>query len=191
MSLNESKVNPYKLVIFGSASVGKSAITLRFVSDSFSKDYLPTIEDCFRAPCEVDGETAMLDILDTAGMEDYNALRDQWVQEGNAFLLVYSVTSRASFEDLKNFRDRIFLANDGDVAIVLVGNKIDLKDQRVISTEEGRALAQRYGNIPFVECSALTAENCHLPFQHAVRDIRRLEALLTPEPSSGWWCNVL
>lgn len=169
------RLNPYKLVVFGSGGVGKSSIVLRFVADTFSTEYLPTIEDCYRKTCIVGQKTAFLDILDTAGQEEYSALRDQWVREGKAFLLVFSVASRITFDELTQFRDRILLVNeDAIVPMVLVGNKCDLED-REVSTEEGEQLAQEFGGIPYVECSALKSIRCEEAFHEAVREIRKMD----------------
>jgi len=168
------RLNPYKLVVFGSGGVGKSSIVLRFVTGTFSSEYIPTIEDCYRKTCPVDQKTAFLDILDTAGQEEYIALRDQWVREGSAFILVYSVLSRQTFEEIPNFRDRILLVKeDESIPMVLVGNKIDLEVERLVTSAEGRNLAGDYGDIPFVECSALKALNCDEVFHEAVREIRK------------------
>jgi len=196
---SNDRLNPYKIVVFGSGGVGKSSITLRFVTDTFTHEYLPTIEDCYRKNSLVDGKTAFLDILDTAGQEEYSALRDQWVREGKAFLLVYSCTSRQSFNDIPQFRERILLVNEDEVVpMVLVANKVDLEEERVVSEEEGKQLAEDYGGIPFVQCSALKGINCDEVFHDAVREIRKMEAennsKANPSPKpGGFWkmCNIL
>jgi len=202
-----AKHKTYKLVVFGSGAVGKSSVTLRFVSNTFTQDYLPTIEDCYRKTTSVDSAVVSLDILDTAGQEDFSALRDQWVREGNAFLLLYSVTSRQSFRDLVGFRERILLVNeerDITAPIVLVGNKIDLESERKVTTEEGKKLAAEWGGIPFVEVSALLGLNCEHAFHACVREIRREEAKAraasagssggsSGSSSGGFWsfCTIL
>jgi GTPase KRas protein len=198
MSGKNDRLNPYKVVVFGSGGVGKSSVTLRFVTDTFSSEYLPTIEDCYRKNCFVDGKTAFLDILDTAGQEEYSALRDQWVREGKAFLLVYSVTSRQTFEEIPQFRERILIVNEDEVVpMVLVGNKIDLEGERKVSSEEGRQLAKEYGNIPFVECSALKGTNCDEVFYAAVREIRKMDQNhkkqdKDKDKEKGWgFCSIL
>lgn len=176
------RLNPYKLVVFGSGAVGKSSVTLRFVTNTFTPEYLPTIEDCYRKNCMVDDETVFLDILDTAGQEEYTALRDQWTREGKAFILVYSITSRATFEDVSAFKERIQLVHEDQVMpMVLVGNKVDLENERVVSTKEGEEMAAKLGRIPFIECSALTGLNCTQVFFQAVREIRRFEKLKVPK----------
>eukprot|EP00456_Euglypha_rotunda_P022355 TRINITY_DN18892_c0_g1_i4.p1 TRINITY_DN18892_c0_g1~~TRINITY_DN18892_c0_g1_i4.p1 ORF type:complete len:181 (+),score=22.85 TRINITY_DN18892_c0_g1_i4:77-619(+) len=176
MSKND-RLNPYKVVVFGSGGVGKSSVTLRFVTDTFTTEYLPTIEDCYRKTCLVDNRAAYLDILDTAGQEEYSALRDQWVREGKAFLLVFSVISRQSFEEIPNFRERILLVNEDTVVpMVLVGNKVDLESERKVTKEEAESLAKSYHNIPYVECSALKGQGCEIgrAVQQECRDRSRM-----------------
>jgi len=74
----------------------------------------PTIENSYRKQVEIDGETCMLDILDTAGQEEYSAMRDQYIRTGQGFLIVYSVASRSSFDAVANFRDQILRVKDED-----------------------------------------------------------------------------
>ncbi|GLD94536.1 hypothetical protein PINS_up003147 [Pythium insidiosum] len=93
----ERNSKEYKLVVLGSGGVGKSALTIRLVTDNFLEDYDPTIEDSYRKLSTIDGDQVVLDILDTAGQEEYTSMQDQWMREGNGFLLVYSVTSQSSF----------------------------------------------------------------------------------------------
>jgi len=142
----------------------------------------------------VDDKIAYLDILDTAGQEEYSALRDQWVREGRAFLLVYSCSSRQSFEEINGFRERIAMVNEDQVMpMVLVGNKCDLDAERKVSTEEGQKLANSYGDIPFIECSALKGIRCSEVFYAAVREIRRMDDLnsKTKEVKKSSWCMIL
>lgn len=166
----------YKLVVLGSGGVGKSALTIRLVTDNFLEDYDPTIEDSYRKQSVVDGESALLDILDTAGQEEYTSMQDQWMREGKGFLLVYSITSRSSFDEISAFKDKILRAKDVDsVPLVLVGNKCDLDDMREVSFAEGKQLAQQWG-CAFMETSAkerIQNEEC---FYQVVREIRKLEA---------------
>eukprot|EP00823_Brevimastigomonas_motovehiculus_P001356 TRINITY_DN11886_c0_g1_i1.p1 TRINITY_DN11886_c0_g1~~TRINITY_DN11886_c0_g1_i1.p1 ORF type:complete len:203 (+),score=43.67 TRINITY_DN11886_c0_g1_i1:205-813(+) len=197
----DDKLEAYKVVVFGSGAVGKSSLTMRFVNNSFSTEYLPTIEDCYRKTTYVDDKVASLDILDTAGQEDFASLRDGWVHEGNAFLLVYAVNSQQSFRELSQFRDRILLVSEDrevPVPMVLVGNKADLTSERKVSTEEGKALAKEW-NIPFVECSALKGTGCNEAFAAAVRAIRKIEQPKKSSSSSSgssskgffWFCSIL
>ncbi|DAZ92390.1 TPA: hypothetical protein N0F65_003773 [Lagenidium giganteum] len=102
-------------------------------------------------------------------------MQDQWMREGKGFLLVYSITSRSTFDDISTFKDKILRAKDVDyVPLVLVGNKCDLESQRQVSAQEGRELARRWG-CAFMETSAkerIQNEEC---FYQVVREIRKLE----------------
>lgn len=110
----------YKLVVVGAGGVGKSALTIQLIQNHFVDEYDPTIEDSYRkqvrnhrflpprpfiqsSVCHysqvvIDGETCLLDILDTAGQEEYSAMRDQYMRTGEGFLLVFAVNSAKSFE---------------------------------------------------------------------------------------------
>lgn len=143
-------------------------------------DYDPTIEDSYNKQTGVDGTTYMLHIIDTAGQDDYSMLQDQYYQSAQGFLMVYSVTSRLSFEELESrFREKILLAKDSQrVPMVLVGNKIDLADQREVKTSEGAALAAAWG-CPFIETSAATNTNVADAFKQLVREVNRFNDMDT------------
>lgn len=120
----------FKLVVVGGGGVGKSSLTLQLVANRFFEFYDPTIEDSYRKQVIVDDETCLLDILDTAGQEEYSAMRDQYSRSGEGFLMVYSITSRESFDELASFRDHILRVKDTDkVPMVIVGNKMDVAEK--------------------------------------------------------------
>lgn len=92
--------------------------------------------DSYRKQCNIDGETALLDVLDTAGQEEYSAMREQYMRTGEGFLLVYSITSRASFEEVMSYQKTILRVKDKDYfPMILVGNKCDLVNERQVSTQ--------------------------------------------------------
>jgi GTPase KRas protein len=94
------------------------------------------IADSYRKQCIVDDEVALLDVLDTAGQEEYSAMREQYMRTGEGFLLVYSITSRESFEEIRTFQQQILRVKDKDVfPMVVVGNKLDLAHERKVSVE--------------------------------------------------------
>ena len=95
------------IVMLGTGSVGKSAITIQYVSHFFSYAYNPTIEDSFRTNIEIDDEIYQISILDTAGQEEYSSLRDSYIRSGNGFVLVYSIVSKASFLEANEIREEI------------------------------------------------------------------------------------
>jgi hypothetical protein len=73
----------------------------------FVETYDPTIEDSYRKQVQIDGQSCMLEVLDTAGQEEYIALRDQWIRDGEGFVLVYSISSRSSFARIQRFHSQI------------------------------------------------------------------------------------
>lgn len=139
----------------------------------------------------------MLEVLDTAGQEEYTALRDQWIRDGEGFLLVYSINSRSSFTRIRKFHKQIqrvkdarnassptitgYLGNPispispapptGPVPVMLVGNKSDKVTERAVSSQEGKALAQQLG-CDFVEASAKNCINVEKAFYDVVRALR-------------------
>eukprot|EP01113_Clastostelium_recurvatum_P021092 TRINITY_DN2496_c0_g1_i3.p1 TRINITY_DN2496_c0_g1~~TRINITY_DN2496_c0_g1_i3.p1 ORF type:complete len:197 (+),score=46.39 TRINITY_DN2496_c0_g1_i3:86-676(+) len=164
-----------KVVVFGGGAVGKSALTIQLISNHFIIEYDPTIEDSYRRQCSIDDETCILDILDTAGQEEFSAMRDQYMRQGQGFALVYSITSRRSFDEAVLFRDQILRVQDKDnVPMVLIGNKVDLDRQREVATSEGRELAASF-HCPFFEASAMHRVNVEEAFFELVREVRREE----------------
>lgn len=121
----------------------------------------------------IDNETCLLDILDTAGQEEYSAMRDQYMRTGQGFILVYAVTSRSSFDEIAAFREQILRVKDKDrVPLVLIGNKCDLAADRQVTTQEGQDLAKSFQS-PFFESSAKTRVNVEEGFYSLVREIRK------------------
>ncbi|KAL8940466.1 MAG: hypothetical protein Q9211_002263 [Gyalolechia sp. 1 TL-2023] len=124
----------YKLVVVGGGGVGKSCLTIQLIQSHFVDEYDPTIEDSYRKQCVIDEEVALLDVLDTAGQEEYSAMREQYMRTGEGFLLVYSITSRQSFEEILTFQQQILRVKDKDYfPIIIVGNKCDLDAERQVS----------------------------------------------------------
>lgn len=114
----------------------------------------------------------ILDILDTAGQEDYSSLRDRYMRNGEGFLLVFSIINRPSFDELKTFKGQICRAKDADaVPMVLAGNKKDMEAQRTVSFEEADALAKSFG-CRYMETSAKTRVNVEEAFFEVVRQVR-------------------
>ncbi|KAK7037206.1 RAS1 protein [Paramarasmius palmivorus] len=137
----------------------------------YRQTYDPTIEDAYRKQLVIANRMCLVEILDTAGQEDYATLRDQWIREAEAFALVYSVDDRHSFERVENFRQAIFNIKQG-APYILVGNKKDKQLKREVSTKEGQNLARRY-DCGFLETSAKTAEDADLIFTQLVYVLRQ------------------
>ncbi|KAJ6252741.1 ras-like protein [Anaeramoeba flamelloides] len=144
------------------------------LNDPIKSYYLidPTIEDTHRKQCEIDGEVAFLEILDTAGQEDYETMRPSYIRSGEGFLLVYSVIDRVTFNNVQSLRDEILIAKDSQQEpIIIVGNKTDLEEQRTVSTEEGYELACCLG-CGFYETSAKLSINIENAFYSLIRTMR-------------------
>ncbi|CAG8668392.1 9795_t:CDS:2, partial [Acaulospora colombiana] len=153
--------------------VGKSALTIQFIQSHFVDEYDPTIEDSYRKQCVIDDEVALLDVLDTAGQEEYSAMRGQYMRTGEGFLLVYSITSRNSFDEISTFHTQILRVKDKDYfPMIVVANKCDLEMERQVSGHEGRDLAKQF-NCRFIETSAKQRINVDEAFYNLVREIRR------------------
>ncbi|XP_043264623.1 ras-like protein A isoform X2 [Colletes latitarsis] len=149
----------HKVIMVGSGGVGKSALTLQFMYDEFVEDYEPTKADSYRKKVVLDGEEVQIDILDTAGQEDYAAIRDNYFRSGEGFLCVFSITEDDSFQATQEFREQILrVKNDENIPFLLVGNKSDLQEKRKVSLAEAQARSQQWG-VPYVETSAKTKEN--------------------------------
>ncbi|KAF9459970.1 ras family-domain-containing protein [Collybia nuda] len=179
MSSKSRLIRAYQLVVLGSGAVGKSALTIQFIQGKFVDKWDPTIEYAYHKPYMIGGEEiVMLNVLDTAGGKEYQSLRDSYINRGEGFLLVYSVTSRTSFEELRSFYQQIMQVKDQyTIPIVLVANKCDLEYKRQVSRNEGRDLASLFG-CPLIETSAKLRINIDEAFGACVRAIRRQNAEL-------------
>jgi len=164
----------YKLVVVGEGGVGKSALTIQFFQKMFVEDYDPTIEDSYIQHVEIDRQVCVLDVLDTAGQEEFSALREQYMRKGDGFLIVYSVIDSNSCKTTRRFYNQILRVKDRkSYPMILVANKIDLVNLRRISEEEGRELAAEL-QIPYIETSAKSPPiNVDAAFHELVRAIRR------------------
>ena len=187
----------YKIVVFGSGAVGKSALTVQFVHGYFIEDYDPTIEDCYKRTFTVDGENVQLDILDTAGQEDFAPMRNAYMHQGKGFIIVYSIDDRESFERVDFYYREICRGKaSSDFPLVLVGNKCDLEDKiRQIGRVEGEELAREL-KASFFETSAKTNVNIENTFAEIIRKIKKAEEIVDPnavvkEQPKKFKCNLI
>ncbi|KAF9523207.1 ras-like protein 1 [Crepidotus variabilis] len=165
----------YKVVVLGGGSVGKSALTVQFVQNHFLDEYDPTLEDSYRKQVLIEDEVVLVDVLDTAGQEEYWPMREQYMLSGEGFLLVYSIAERNSFNEISPVYEQILRVKDqdlGTVPVVVVGNKCDLEYERQVATSEGRDLAKHF-SCQFMETSAKFRLNVDEIFINLVLTIRR------------------
>ena len=167
--------NVYKIIMVGSGGVGKSALTLQFMYDEFVEDYEPTKADSYRKRVALDGHEIHMDILDTAGQEDYAAIRDNYFRSGEGFLCVFSITELESLQAAHELREQILRVKNDDsmVPFLLVGNKADLDGpKRAVGREEAQQLAKSW-RVPYVETSAKTRLNVDSVFFDLLREIQK------------------
>lgn len=161
-------------MVVGSGGVGKSCLTVRFLKGEFSNEYDPTIEENYRKLVSVDGHNVMMNIVDTAGQQEYYALRDQHLQSGQAFLLVFAVNDKDSFKEVQKLRQSIFnLRNVKRLPLVVAGNKCDIPESsRQVTQSEAEQWCQSV-KVPYMETSAKNNINVSEAFYNLVREIWR------------------
>jgi len=166
----------YKACVIGEGAVGKSSLTVQFFQKMFSENYDPTIEDSYIQHLEVDGQWLVLDVLDTAGQEEYSAMREQYMRTGQGFMLVYSVTDVKSFEFVRKLYQQVLRVKDvQQYPVLLVANKIDLINARCVTKEQGQELADQL-QIPYIETSAKNPPiNVENAFHELVRIVKSFQ----------------
>ena len=137
------------IVVLGGGAVGKSCLTIRLVSNHFVNMYDPTVEESYRTTLNVDDQPAVLEIVDTAGQEEYSALKDTFIVKGQGFVLVYSIIQASTLDQLEAEHNRVYNLKEVDInqkaiPIVVCGNKCDLEDKRQVPTETGKAKADEW-----------------------------------------------
>ena len=161
----------YKVVMLGSGAVGKSAITVQMVSNHFLSSYDPTIEDSYRTTINVNNQDIILNILDTAGQEEFYALRDQYMRSGDGYIIVFSITSVTSFLEVNAIKEQLNIVLDADnntlIPIILVGNKCDLEEYRQVQSSDAQRLAEEW-RVKYFETSAKNKTNINRIFEELV-----------------------
>lgn len=175
MSKNDDKMS---IVMLGGGGVGKSCLTIRFVVNKFTEEYDATIEDAYQKSVIVDDKICHVEIVDTAGQEEFQSMLDGWIRGADGVILVYDVSSRQTFEELDYFYDKIVETKGNDpFPLLLVGNKCDLpEDKHVISTLRGQSLAMKWKCL-FMETSAKEKVNDQRCFIEMVREVRRIRKI--------------
>ncbi|KAF2858165.1 rheb small monomeric GTPase RhbA [Piedraia hortae CBS 480.64] len=161
-----------KVAVVGSRSVGKSSLTVQFVEGHFVDTYYPTIENTFAKSVDYNDEDYALEIVDTAGQDEYSMLNSKHFIGIHGYMIVYSVASQHSFDMVRILRDKILNHLGADtVPIMMVGNKSDLSEvHRQISPTKGRELAKELG-CGFIEASARYNRNVTQAFRGIVAEI--------------------
>ena len=175
--MSRQAAQPYdmqmKLLMIGDSGVGKTCLLLRYANDSFSPTFITTIGIDFKIKnIDIDGKRVKLQIWDTAGQERFRTITTSYFRGAQGILLLYDVTDRRSFESIRNWVSQIQQHADVNVNKILVGNKCDMLDEKVVSTEEGQKLAREFG-MDFFECSAknnINVEPAFVGLGRAIKD---------------------
>ncbi len=151
----------YKIVMLGDGAVGKTAMTTRFTQNFFEADYKRTIGSDFAIKRltlpELEAQVT-LQVWDLAGQPRFESVRQGFYRGARGGLLLYDVTRRRTFLNVDDWKNEAFKNLEKEIPLILVANKVDLVDSRVVTTEEGEAYAKENGFL-YVESSALTGEN--------------------------------
>jgi len=182
--MSKKGIQEHKIIVVGAGGAGKSALTQMFMYGNFVEEYDPTTADSYRKIINVDNEKCQLDILDTAGQEEY--MRDNYYRLGEGFLIVYSIIERTTFEAASRFYDHILqVKGKEEVPLILVGSKCDLDSDRDVPKADGDALCKKW-NTPFFETSAKTRVNVDEVFLELVRRVTKDKASNVVEgPNDG------
>nr|CAH0106666.1 unnamed protein product [Daphnia galeata] len=173
-----------KIAIMGYRSVGKSSLTIQFVENQFVDSYDPTIENTFTKPWKVRGQDFELKLVDTAGQDEYAIFPAQHSMDMHGYVLVYSITSVQSFELLQVLLEKIMdMTGKITIPLVIVGNKTDLHRERVVSTEEGKRLADTW-KASFYEVSARSHESVCEIFNRLITEMEKADGSNGNEKSS-------
>jgi len=160
--------NDYRVVVFGAGGVGKSSLVLRFVKGTFRDSYIPTIEDTYRQVISCNKNICTLQITDTTGSHQFPAMQRLNISKGHAFMLVYSITSKQSLEEVMPIYSLIKEVKEDtpNIPIILVGNKCDEDATREVTQEYIKEImTKQMKNCGFMETSAKTNHNVKEAFQ--------------------------
>ena len=156
--MTEEDVQHFKLIFLGDQFVGKSSILNRFYQDKFEPDYQATIGLDFHSKnVNINGNTVRLLLYDTAGQEKFKSLIPMYIRDANIILVVYDITNKDSFTHTEHWVNETKDLKREDAIFVLVGNKIDLEENRVVTKKEAEDFATEKGFL-FYEVSAKTGE---------------------------------
>lgn len=170
----------FKLLLIGDSGVGKSCLLLRFADDTYTESYISTTGVDFKIrTVERDGKTIKLQIWDTAGQERFRTITSSYYRGAHGIIVVYDVTDQESFNNVKQWLQEIDrYASDG-VNKLLIGNKADLVDKKVVDTKDAMEFANKL-HIPFLETSAKDRMNVELAFLTMSDEIKSRMAQQAP-----------
>jgi small GTP-binding protein len=174
----------YKILLIGDSSVGKTSVLLRYIDGNFDPESRSTIGVDFKvATLDVAGKNVKLQLWDTAGQETFRTIVSSYYRGAHGVIFVYDVTAEQTFTSIERWLSEATSNLRQKVPMLLIGNKIDLQDQRTIPTEQGAKFAEAHG-MEFLEASALLNTNIREAFDrmaHSLVKATRVE----PKPEGA------
>jgi len=163
----------FKLLLIGDSGVGKSCLLLRFADDTYTESYISTIGVDFKIrTITLDGKTIKLQIWDTAGQERFRTITSSYYRGAHGIIVVYDVTDQVSFNNVKQWMTEIQRYACDSVCRLLVGNKSDLVEKKVVDGSVAKEYADSQ-RIPFLETSAKNSSNVEQAFMTMAAEIKR------------------
>ena len=177
-----SKETLYKILILGDSSVGKTCFLTRYADNTFQELHMSTIGIDYKLKNiqMENGRTVKLQIWDTAGQDRFRSITKNYYKGANGIIVIYSVTDKKTFNNVKNWVNQIKSEVDERVTIILVANKIDDEENREVSKEEGEEIASKLG-LSFFECSAKSGVNINYTFNELVKTIVEISGKMSPK----------
>ncbi len=164
----------FKIIIVGNSSTGKTKIIDRYLKNIFEDNSISTLGfQMYKKEYQIEQDKITVQIWDTAGQEKYASLTSSYYKSAKGALVVYDITDKESFNKIEKLVDDLKNGCDKNIYIILLGNKIDLEDRRVITKEEGENLAQKL-NLGFGEVSAKTGDGIEEAFQKLINEVYRI-----------------
>lgn len=171
MARNDTFDMQFKLLTIGDSGVGKTSLLVRYANDSFSPTFITTIGIDFKIKnIDIDGTKVRLQVWDTAGQERFKTITTTYFRGSSGILMVYDVSQRHTFDSILSWMRQIKQFGDQNVDKLLIGNKADREKERMVSKDEGQALADKYDML-FVETSAKTGMGVTEAFDMIARQV--------------------
>ena len=160
----------FKIRVIGNSGVGKSSLSIQAARHTFAENYFATVGvEFFTKNIKYEDKVIKLQIWDTCGQEIYRSLISNFYRNSSLAVIVYSIIDSSSFDSIDQWLKELKSNSSPDIKIFLIGNKVDLEDQRVISFEQGKMIQTDYNLDLFVESSARDGKNTEYIFVEAAK----------------------
>jgi len=189
--MKNNDIQSVNITVLGKGMVGKSSLIYKFINNEVSLDHEPTIEDKISIVKSINGKNIQFNILDTAGQTDYQTSSlDSWIEFGDGFILIFGVDDMNSFKELNGIKERIDkLKRKSKPALMLIGNKCDLVNERQVLRKEGVDKANKWEGC-YIETSVMKNVNCSKPFYDCYKEILHLRKENEKERKNSKVCII-